>query len=503
MLHFYHLPDFLQQFTKNFIENPCQVLSRPVNHLRISAFFLTDHFPRGEEVMPDHVTFLLAETLARNELDPDEKIWPVIWDFAGQDIYRAIHPIFMSPEDLYLLVFDLTKKLSEKAVCRVNVGHREHAVTARDDEDTNLDHLLRWMDLIHSLKKGNQKEKEKVSYPPVILVGTHADCVANPSEAMKLVKQTCLRVFCKQSYLRHIRDRLSIDNKNAGFNQKDIEKFREAILKVADEMPHTKKPIPLQWHRVEKEISQPKWQSRKFLFKQSFREGIVSRYCAFENEDDDFEELLHFLHSRGTIVYHAHEYNGLVILDPQWLIKIFCKIINVNPQEKEPMDVEADRTELKEKGILSENLIDHTCRNESVSPIKDHLISLMDKFNLICRQKTGESQFLVPCMLRTTTNEEEENETGSTAPIYLRFQTEYVPNGLFSRLIVLFMKDLQNPNMYELTSNKAEFILDKNSSHRFQMVRYKRVIKLGFAKPEGFAKAEVNPSQGDYEDVLR
>ena len=457
--------------------------------------------------MPDHVTFLLAETLARNELDPDEKIWPVIWDFAGQDIYRAIHPIFMSPEDLYLLVFDLTKKLSEKAVCRVNVGHREHAVTARDDEDTNLDHLLRWMDLIHSLKKGNQKEKEKVSYPPVILVGTHADCVDNPSEAMKLVKQTCLRVFCKHSYLPHIRDRLSIDNKNAGFNQKDIEKFREAILKVADEMPHTKKPIPLQWHRVEKEISQPKWQRRKFLFKESFREDIVSRYCAFKNEDDDFEELVHFLHSRGTIVYHEHEYGeekiGLVILDPQWLIKIFCKIINVNPQEKEPMDVEADRTELKEKGILSEKLIDHTCRNESLSPIKDHLISLMDKFNLICRQKTGESQFLVPCMLRTTTNGEEENETGSTAPIYLRFQTEYVPNGLFSRLIVLFMKDLQNPNMYELTSNKAEFILDKNSSHRFQMVRYKRVIKLGFAKPEGFAKAEVNPSQGDYEDVLR
>ena len=451
--------------------------------------------------MPVNVALLLAEHLTRNKFDSDEKIWPIIWDFAGQDIYRAIHPIFMSPEDVYLLVFDLTKKLSEKAVCRVNVGHREHAVTARDDEDTNLDHLLRWMDLIHSLKKGNQKEKEKVSYPPVILVGTHADCVDNPSEAMELVKQKCLRVFCKHSYLPHIRDRLSIDNTKAGklFDQEGIEKFREAILKVADEMPHTKKPIPLQWHRVEKEISQPKWQRRKFLFKESFREDIVSRYCAFKNEDDDFEELVHFLHSRGTIVYHEHEYGeekiGLVILDPQWLIKIFCKIINVNPQEKEPMDVEADRTELEEKGILSKKLIDHTCRSESLSPIKDHLISLMDKFNLICRQKTGESQFLVPCMLRTTTNEEEENETGSSVPIYLRFQTEYVPNGLFSRLIVLFVKNPQYTNMYELTSNKAKFTLNKNSSHPFQMVRYKSVIKLGFGKG--------NPPKEDYEDVLR
>ena len=186
----------------SFIENRCHLVSR------YSAFFLTEQQKSfqvpGEEVMPDNVALLLAENLAKNEIDPDEKIWPIIWDFAGQDIYRAIHPIFMSPEDLYLLVFDLTKKLSEKAVCRVNVGHKEHAVTARDDQDTNLDHLLRWMDLIHSLKKGNQKEKEKVSYRPVILVGTHADCVDDPSKAMELVKQKCLRVFCKHSYLPHI-----------------------------------------------------------------------------------------------------------------------------------------------------------------------------------------------------------------------------------------------------------------------------------------------------------
>ena len=463
-------------------------------------FFAEDQ--NKPSVVPDEIVTVLEEYLEKNEAETDEKIWPIIWDFAGQDIYRAIHPIFMSPEDLYLLVFDLTKKLSEKAVCRVNVGHREHAVTARDDEDTNLDHLLRWMDLIHSLKKGNQKEK--ISYPPVILVGTHADCVEDPSKEMELVKQKCLRVFSKDSYLPHIRRRLFIDNTKAGksFDQEEIEKFREVILKIGDEMPHTKKPIPLQWHRVEKEISQPEWQRRKFLFKKSFREDIVSRYCPFQHEDD-VEELLHFLHSRGTVVYHEHENNkdkGLVILDPQWLIKIFCKILTVSPEKEEEMITEADRIELKEKGILSEHLIDQTCDDPSLSLIKKDLISLMVKFNLICecRQKTGESEFFVPCMLRTTTNkEEEENDSGSTVPIYLRFQTEYVPFGLFSRLIVLFVNDPQYTNMYVLTSHKAEFTLHEDSRHPFQMVRYKRVIKLGFGKDEG------NPPQRDYEEVLR
>ena len=458
--------------------------------------------------MPPSVVFLVAENLEKKEFHPDENIWPIIWDFAGQDIYRAIHPIFMSTEDIYLLVFDLTKELSEKAVCRVNVGQKEHAVTARDDEDTNLDHLLRWMDLIHSLKKRNQKEKEGISYPPVILVGTHADCVDDPSKEMELVKQKCLRVLCKNSYLPHIRVCLSIDNTKAGksVDQEEIETLRQKILNVADKMPHTKKLIPLQWHRVEKEIIRQKWtkdQRPKFLFKESFRKDIVLPYCTFEKEDD-FDELVYFLHSRGTIVYHElendEEKGGLVILDPQWLINIFCKIINVNPQENEPLFIETDRKELAEKGILSRRLIDYTCKAESVNSIKDCLISLMDKFNLIChcRQEKGESQILVPCMLRPAIKyQDKESETGSPAPIYLTFQTAYVPSGLFSRLIVLFVKNPQYTNMYKLKSNKAEFVLDKNNDHLFQMECYKSVIKLGFRKADGSLPQE------HYEYVVR
>ena len=141
--------------------------------------------------VPDEIAIILEEHLEKNEGDTNEKIWPIIWDFAGQDIYRAIHPIFMSSDDIYLLVFDLTKRLSEKAECRVNVGHKELTATARDGEDTNLDHILRWMDLIHSLKKDSQSDG--LSYPPVILVGTHADCVDDPRQAIESVVFKCVR----------------------------------------------------------------------------------------------------------------------------------------------------------------------------------------------------------------------------------------------------------------------------------------------------------------------
>ena len=104
--------------------------------------------------------------------DQDEKVLPVIWDFAGQDIFRAIHPMFMYPEDLYLLVFDITQQLSDRAKCQVD----QSIVQARDSDDTDWDHVMRWFELIHSLNQCDEKEVACVESltPPVIVVGTHA-----------------------------------------------------------------------------------------------------------------------------------------------------------------------------------------------------------------------------------------------------------------------------------------------------------------------------------------
>ena len=414
----------------------------------------------------------------------------------------------MSSEDIYLLVFDLTKKLSEIAACRVNVRHKELIATARDSADTNLDHLCRWMDLIHSLKKDFQSDGR--SYPPIILVGTHADCVDDPHEAIKsVVEEKFLSVFDAYTYLPHIAGYLPIDNTKSGksTDQEEIIELRKKILELADKMPHTKRKIPLQWHRVEKEISQPIWQKQKYLQKESFRKHIVSHHCTFESEDD-FDELVHFLHSRGTIVYHEHEHDkqrdGLIVLNPLWLINVLCEIIKVEPDQNEPLWIRADRKKLAKEGVLRQRLIDHSCSKKNVGLIKESLISLMDKFSLICKwpektkeTRTGESRILVPCMLTTFYEGEEDNKKENTAPIYLTFQTKYVPCGLFCRLVVLFGKTPLFENMLSLYANEAKIALD-NENHVLQLLCYKTVIKLQI-----FADHGSTPPQKLYDDVLR
>ena len=444
--------------------------------------------------IPQDIAFLVEEKLKTNEVDQDDKIWPVIWDFAGQDIYRAIHPIFMSSEDIYLLVCDLSKNLTDLAECRVNLDHKEYTVRARDSDDTNLDHILRWMDLIHSLKKCYQHEDSASEFlhPPVIVVGTHADRV-DPSKELESLETKCSRVL--KVFAEHIVKCLTVDNTKAGKSrdQEKIITLRKEVLDLADKIPHTKREIPLQWHRVEKEISKPVWQEKKYLQRRSFREDVVSLYCKFDYEGD-FDELLHFLHARGTIIYHEHtgDKDGLVVLDPQWLINILCEIIKVKSHDGEAMSLLQDRMHLQEKGILRRRLLDHACRNQNLDPIKDSLISLMEKFNLICHwqaKKTEDSLILVPCML-TTKGEEgnavEEMTSNCPAPVYLTFdKTNYVPAGLFCRLVVLFGKWLSAPQCeheYRLYANEARFALDKKG-HWLLLVCYKTVIKLHISGP--------------------
>lgn len=461
------------------------------------------HVPQ-EENMPENVAMVLEKYLEKSEIDQDERIWPIIWEFAGQDIYRALHPIFMSSEDIFLIVVDLTKKLGKKAICGENEDHKEHTVTAREDEDTNLDHLVKWMDLIQSLQRDDQKES--LLHPPVIVVGTHADCVDDPSKEMKLVEEKYLSLFGESSYLPHIAACLPIDNTKAGksADQEEIIELRKTILQLGDKMPHTKKKIPLQWHQVENELSQPIWQRQKYHLKKSFQEEIVSRYCTFTNVDE-FNELLHFLHCRGTVVYHEHEHAGekagLIILDPQWLINVVFEIINVKSEKHEPWLIKRDRKKLAEQGILSRRLIDHTCEYKSLELIKVSLVSLMDKFNIICKwpekaeeTETEESRFLVPCMLTTYSEEKTADEMDYPAPLYLTFKTKCVPSGLFCRLLVLFGENLRYAKLY---ANEAKFSLD-DENHVLQLMCYRTVVKLHI-----FGDVDDTPPQKHYDYVLR
>ena len=441
------------------------------------------HNEKRNSDMPDEVVRLTAENLSRKESVKDDGIWPVCMDFGGQAIYRAIHPILVSREAVYLLVVDLTEDLSALAQCFVKeAGYDEVKIPSPDINDTNLDHIMRWMDMVNSFKH----EKNGDVLPPVILVGTRADLVKGDPES---VTTSVKDIICDtvREFSEHIIGKtFAVNNTLAGkeLEEEDpqIVALRKEILKVADTLPHTKDVAPLKWLQVENEVRNLASAGTNYVTRQDFRKNICDEICRFEVEDD-YEVLLHFLHDRGSVVYHgrADDPGSLVFFNPKWLIDVLCQIITVEKQKEEKTVISNLRKDLGKYGILDAKLLDYSCTKLGVGDIKESLLFLMKKFNLLCEYtgKDGSSVYLVPCMLTSTPDDADVSANPGPAPVYVTFTTQYVPGGLFSRMVVLFFKSIQRRIacvQAELRANLARFYLGNQTAVNF--VCYKRVIKV-------------------------
>ena len=436
--------------------------------------------------IPDEVVQLTTENLSRKESVKDDGIWPVCMDFGGQAIYRAIHPILASREAVYLLVVDPTKDLSAPAQCLVKEpGYDEVKIPSPDKNDTNLDHIMRWMDMVNSFKH----EKNGEVLPPVILVGTHADHVqGDPGIVITSVKDIISDTV--REFSEHIIGKtFAVNNTLAGNKPEEedlqVVALRKEILKVADTIPHTKVEVPLKWLQVENEVRNLASAGTNYVTRQDFRKNICDEICKFEVEDD-YEVLLHFLHDRGSVVYHgrADDPGSLVFLNPKWLIDVLCQIITVEKQKEEKTVISNFRKDLGKYGILDAKLLDYSCTKLGVGDIKESLLFLMKKFNLICEYtgKDGISVYLVPCMLTSTPGDSfmpDVSVNPGPAPVYVTFTTQYVPGGLFSRMVVLFFESVQRRiacDQPKLWANFARLFVGDHTAVDF--VCYKRVIKV-------------------------
>ena len=59
--------------------------------------------------IPDDVATLIEMLLREvDKVEDKEDLYSVLWDFGGQSVYYATHPLFLSPRAIYLLVNDLS-----------------------------------------------------------------------------------------------------------------------------------------------------------------------------------------------------------------------------------------------------------------------------------------------------------------------------------------------------------------------------------------------------------
>ena len=144
-----------------------------------------------------------------------ESVSMEVWDFAGQHLYYASHPLFFSSQAIYVLVHNLSKPLYAPAEPCVRQGTCDTYLENPNNE-TNLENLFSWLATIHSVTQ----DKEETDYsaqrrphylrPPVLIVGTHAD---KPAEDTAVMKVHIQKRISNKEYGKHVvRPLFSIDN---------------------------------------------------------------------------------------------------------------------------------------------------------------------------------------------------------------------------------------------------------------------------------------------------
>ena len=205
--------------------------------------------------LPEDVTKLVEQYLSSVEHEEDSsgrEIVVTVWDFAGQHLYYASHPIFLSPRAVYLLVYNMSKDLNAPAEPCVRQGVHDIILDNANDE-TNLDNILSWLVSVHSIRpggrpgtsQGTQETKgseEELPYvrPPVILVGTHADCpYEDPKRMEAQIKKSLSGKVYEQHVLRplfRVNNTLSGEDQGVQKLQQKINEVRQATIQVCGHM---------------------------------------------------------------------------------------------------------------------------------------------------------------------------------------------------------------------------------------------------------------------------
>lgn len=283
--------------------------------------------------MPKELTALVTECL-RNPSDDDATETVLdIWDFAGQHLYYATHPIFFTHRAIYLLVHNLQKNPNALAEPSFKCGEHTKPLENTSNE-TNLDMLLSWLVSVHSIRRPPTDHKIVQTCkstlhclpPPVLVVGTHADQVS-PQEAEQVESRIASSIKGK-TYQEHVLGPFyRVDNTQSS-NSPDVKEIQARVQQILSSGLNSTADLPVKWFNFEKAVKN--LAGEKFFM--TLEEiGQVAQQECFIDDDKQLDAMLNYYHDLGLIV----RFKDTVVLNTQWLINLFKKLITTCPFQEQ------------------------------------------------------------------------------------------------------------------------------------------------------------------------
>ena len=316
------------------------------------------------KAVPEEIASLVTKLLQVVRVDEDkDEIFSTLWDFGGQSVYYSTHPLFLTRGAIYLLVYNLNRNPEEKSISRVKRGLFK-SIKGVHCQKSNLDYLDFWMCSVSSLVPNSEKPHETPStsmqpdllQPPVILVFTHADKPYKGADPEELASEIFGNLQ-EKSYGKQIVDFFVVDNTKSGSKVEceGVIRLRKEVLDIAKMLPQLKEVIPIKWLRFEKALREMAKDGTKWIHVENVKR-IALEVCGISIEEQ-FLTMLNLLHDQRVLIHFddTPELDKIVILDPQWLVDVFKKVITIPPFKKSKREHREQWKKLEKKGILEKN----------------------------------------------------------------------------------------------------------------------------------------------------
>ena len=388
----------------------------------------------GEELAKQYDDKLMFGALEEEEDPTKRKFAMSIWDYGGQEVFYALHHVFLTEFGVYCVVFDMSRLVDPSAT--------------DETRSSSLDLLQFWLRSIQM----------HASSAPVFIFGTHKDMVSSTEEHLKInsLLKDSLRLASNRQVIAYSEKKLwffPVDNK-AGLNEDPVLRLvREQIISSVSEKSYVTMEVPVSWIRVLDLLLERRNDTPYLTLSEAadiaLDAGVTSKVSS----------ILAFFHELGVLCYFdmSLDLRQLVVLDPQWLVNAFTKVIrDFELHQLDLMtDLEfrrefaSDLERLETRALVSESLLFRLWKDETPSSRK-FLLLLMKQMSLLCEWLSEDASddeeqvavsklYLVPSLLDMNSK----IATGHIPDVdpvqffYLDFSDSFLPHGLFPRLTAL------------------------------------------------------------------
>ncbi|XP_055999077.1 uncharacterized protein LOC125656784 isoform X1 [Ostrea edulis] len=382
----------------------------PVKHLAIGQ--ITNNVANKTDENKDYLGHEIGIILP-NVIDKSIKTISLL-DFAGQDAYYACHHIFLSPRSFYILVTDMSRKLTEKPT---NALQRKDLMYS---DWTHQDYINHWLGSIHTYCSETA---------PVILVQSHSE---TKGEIEKDYFSKVLEGVTSTLHVHLSSDKVFAVEKDS---DKNIKEIRSNMLRVVKDRSHWGESIPTSWVHLDAYLMEIK-KHQMVLQKKDLWETLTSQPNLQFLSEEDMTTALRFFNDIGVILFTTSSES--IILDVQWFVDAFKHIITDENHAKH--DIAKHFTDWKKfntNGILQRNLAKEIWkRSESFTKYTDDLVFYMIKLGMIAEMEKGEIYY-VPCMNKQKYDRNVLHNCTCSSTVCFMF--EYLPLVIFHRLVATCM----------------------------------------------------------------